>query len=261
MGEWRWVITVICNFCGLSIISGQAPVVYLDFSEASQNRARVAAPEAHYSVDLLHQEFSDGLQDYALDLSANTALRRPWILDSSENAALDFSQSFAIQFWVKTKPGARLGTAIMSNKSNDSLQVNGWQIHTQDNGAWAINLSDGDQQYNYDPTEKQKINDGLWHQLTFSIEKPKNEARMYKDGRCVAIYNLGSLGDLEGRLRTTIGGSDEYFEWDPRDSGRPSTVVLMRSKYGIETSPQRKLQKIGINIGQAPKKKELEKIR
>ena len=57
------------------------------------------------------------------------------------------------------------------------------------------------------------VNDGQWHQILISIERPKNEARMYFDGKQVAIYNLGKLGDLSSPLRTVVGGSDEYFEW------------------------------------------------
>ena len=211
--EMKSFLIFLVAICAHAFLAGQPPVLHLNFSDAAQNQVRVEANEARYSVDILRQEFAEGLEDYALDLSENAILRRPWVLDTTEDRAIEYNESFTIQVWVKTKRGARLGTAIMSNKPNDSLGVRGWQIHTQDNGAWAINLSDGDRQYNYDPTEKQRINDGLWHQLTLSIEKPKNEARMYRDGKCVAIYNVGSLGDLEGRLRTTIGGSDEYFEW------------------------------------------------
>lgn len=193
----------------------QAPAIYLSFSDGDQtkNKATVMPAEAFYSVDLMRNQFVEGLTDYALDLSELAMHRRPWILDSLTSSRITTAGSFSIQVWIKTLPNAEQGTPIIGNKKSNDPSSAGWQIHSQENGAWALNLSDGKAQYNYRPTTRMRINDGQWHQIVVSIERPKNEARMYFDGKNVAIYNLGQLGDLNSELRTVVGGSDEYFEW------------------------------------------------
>lgn len=196
-------------------LPGQNPIIHLTFSEGdrAQNKPLIPSEEAHYSIELMRQQFSDGLKDYALDLSANAMHRRPWVLDSLTSRQIDTDGSFSIQVWVKTLPDAAQGTPIVGNKESDDPEAPGWQIATQPNGAWAFHLSDGKTQYDYRPTPRQAVNDGEWHHILVTIERPKNEARLYFDGQSVAIYNLENLGDLASPLRTIIGGSDEYFEW------------------------------------------------
>ena len=197
------------------LLLAQKPIIHLTFSEGdqAQNKPLIKSNEAIYTVDLMRQQFSAGLKDYALDLSENAMYRRPWLLDTLITRAIDTEGSFSVQVWVKTLPDAAQGTPIIGNKKSDDLKAPGWLITTQRNGAWALNLSDGKGQYNYQPTERQLVNDGKWHQLLISIERPKNEVRMYFDGNPVAIYNLENLGDLSSPLHTVAGGSDEYFEW------------------------------------------------
>lgn len=208
---WGLLISVMQTLC----LPAQTPIVHLTFSDGdqAQNKPLTAPGEAQYTIDLMRQQFSPGLKDYALDLSANAMHRRPWVLDSAISRQINTDGSFSVQVWVKTLPGAAQGTPIIGNKKSDELQAPGWQIFTRENGAWALNLSDGEAQYNYRPTARQAINDGQWHHILVSIERPKNEARMYLDGEAVAIYNLENLGDLASPLRTIVGGSDEYFEW------------------------------------------------
>lgn len=102
----------------------------------------------------------------------------------------------------------------MGNKIADDLATAGWQIYTQDNGAWALILNDGKNRYDYKPTaERQRINDGKWHQLAFVVWREKKEVWIYLDGKNVAIYHTPNLGDLETALSTVVGGSDEKFEY------------------------------------------------
>ena len=98
-------------------------------------------------------------------------------------------------------------------KANDFATA-GWQVYTQSNGAWALHLNDGQGQYSYRPTpQRQRINDGNWHQIVFTVDRAKDEVWMYLDGRNVAIYNTPDLGGLETELATIIGGSDEKWEY------------------------------------------------
>ncbi len=210
-----WLLNLLLIYFQPRVLFAQDPIIHLTFSAGDDGSypAVVDPTEAVYAVDLLRPKFVKGVSDLALDLSADAMLRRPWVLDKFRYESIDFTQSFSVQLFVKTKPGAKLGTSIAGNKVHDSLALAGWQILGQPNGAWGINLSDGIHQLNYLPTDRTRINDGYWHQIVFSIEKPKNEARMYFDGQQVAIYNLLDLGALTGEKRTVIGGSDQYFEW------------------------------------------------
>jgi len=200
----------------VGINSYSQPVIYLDFKEGliKPNKEIITPEEAHYKSDLQLSEFTQGLNDLALDLSENAALRKPWILDSTLLPECNEKSSFSVQIWVKTLPNARQGTPVIGNKKAESPADKGWQIYTQENGAWALNLSDGKNQFNYIPTgERQRINNGRWHQLVFSIDRYVDEARMYFDGKNVAIYNIHGLRGMETNLRTIAGGSDEYWEW------------------------------------------------
>lgn len=192
------------------------PVLYLDFKDGlvKQNEKIISPEMARYKSDLQLSEFVPGLKDLALDLSENAVLRKPWVLDSTVLPECNEKSSFSVQIWVKTLPYAKQGTPVIGNKKADSEKDKGWLIYTQENSAWALNLSDGKNQFNYIPTvERQAINDGHWHQLVFSINRDIQEARIYFDGRNVAIYNIQGLRGMETNLRTIAGGSDEYWEW------------------------------------------------
>ncbi len=211
------VLFLACLTWCLSL-SGQGsapPVMHLSFDGPDRhlNKPAVLPADAIYTVDLLRHQFADGVSGQALDLSQDAILRRPWIPDSAAIGQIDWAQSMSVQVWVKTQVDAPQGTVIMGNQRDDQPSDAGWQISTQPNGAWAVLLSDGEKHYAYRPTRRQAINDGDWHQITVTIQRPKNEARMYFDGDLVAIYNLENLGSLASPLRTMIGGSDEYFEW------------------------------------------------
>ncbi|MEM6799756.1 MAG: LamG-like jellyroll fold domain-containing protein [Bacteroidota bacterium] len=210
---WPYFILTFL-FIQTSLFSQEA-LIDLSFSKGdqAQNKALIKSEEATYSLGLMRQSFSEGLNDYALDLSEKAMYRRPWIIDSLLAKKIQADGSFSVQVWVKTLTGAEQGTPIIGNKKSEDESSVGWQIGSQENGAWSLQLSDGQDQYRYSPTQRQEINDGKWHQIVFSVERPKNEARMYFDGKAVAIYNLGELGDLTSSKRTVVGGSDEYFEW------------------------------------------------
>ena len=192
----------------------QQAVFQMDFDEQGFEEQVVSREEAVYMVDLQQSQFVEGLSGKALDLSANASLRRPVKLDKSRFPILSEQASFGVQIWVKTLPNAKMGTVIMGNKKSDDLAAKGWQVYTRENGAWALNVSDGKNSYDYRPTaERQGINDGDWHQIAFGIDRDKNELWIYFDGKNVAIYNIPGLKELESELATIIGGSDEKWEY------------------------------------------------
>ena len=191
----------------------QEPIFQLDFDSHGFEETRISKEDAVYMVDLLESEFAHGISGRALDLSANSALRRPVKL---EKKTFPYSQkkSFSVQIWVKTLPNAIMGTPIMGNKKANDPDSKGWQLYTQKNGAWALTLNDGKNRFEYKPTAKrQRINDGEWHQITFTVNQDKEEVWMFLDGNNVAIYNTPGIGDFQTDLATVVGGSDEKWEY------------------------------------------------
>ena len=198
--------------------SGQGLVYYQSFDNPQLEAIQMAGTATRDSASLFHVQTSsycEGLKGKALDLTDEIAYRIPISLTKKDCPSFGEGSSFSLQVWVKTKPGAPLGTPIMTNATSN--EPTGWCIGTQENGAWYLSLNDGKNCYTYHPTaQRQAINDGKWHQLTVSVDKTKNEVWMYLDGRNVAIYQLEGLKSLESKFRTIIGGSDEYRDWDCR---------------------------------------------
>lgn len=207
-------ILMVLLFGSQITTNAQKPKFYLNFDDFNVPEKIVDKDSAYYAVDLQQSQYAKGLHGNALDLSANAMLRRPVKLNKKDLPDFSKKSSFSVQIWVKTLPNARLGTPVMGNKIADEPGTVGWQIYTQDNGAWAVVLNDGKHRYDYKPTaERQRINDGKWHQLAFVVHREKQEVWMYLDGKNMAIYHTPDLSDLETAFSTVVGGSDEKFEY------------------------------------------------
>ncbi len=180
-------------------------------------RAKEAIQNSNSLMGVHSPAYCSGLKGKALDLTANVPLRIPVCLDKNERPAYNESSSFSFQIWVRTLQKAPQGTPIMTNKkSNDNKSI-GWCIGTKENGSWYWNMSDGESQYNYEPTwQRQSINDGKWHQITVSFNRSKREVWFYFDGQNVAVYQVQGIKSMESELRTVLGGSDEYQDWSSR---------------------------------------------
>ncbi len=133
--------------------------------------------------------------------------------------ALWGKQDFSIEVWVQTIASNEEYQVIASNKdwhsgeikdftTNDAFGFSrtsginkGWAIICQPDGSWAWNIGDGKFRLDYRPTApRQQINDGAWHQIIFTINRERKEARMYFDGINVGIYNMGGVGDMNSEL-------------------------------------------------------------
>jgi len=194
----------------------QDPLFYFDFEPSSISAIKKAIPKdkAVYVTDLQQPQFAQGIKGKALDLSKDAVLRTPFKLEDDNRLSYDKNSSFSFQIWVKTKAGAIMGTPIAGNKITESLDSSGWLIHSNENGAWSLNLNDGKTRFDYNPMpNRQRINDGQWHQITFSLNHEKQEAWMFFDGINVAIYNIEGLGDLHSSAAIVIGGSDDKWEY------------------------------------------------
>jgi endonuclease/exonuclease/phosphatase family metal-dependent hydrolase len=198
----------------LNDVNAQKPVYQLNFDDFSFKEHITPKDSAYYAVDLQQSQYAKGLSGKALDLSANAILRRPVKLEKGSLPEYTEKTTFSLQIWVKTIANARMGIPIMGNKIADDGSSIGWQVYTQENGAWALLLNDGKQRYEYKPTaERQRINDGNWHQILFTVQRDTHEVWIYLDGKNTAIYNTPGLGSLETKLSTVVGGSDEKWEY------------------------------------------------
>ncbi|WP_316791136.1 endonuclease/exonuclease/phosphatase family protein [Pedobacter frigoris] len=209
------IAITLLAFLGYQINAGaQQPVFYLNFDDFNIKQKPVNRDSAYYVVDLQQSQYAKGLSGKALDLSSNAALRKPIKLNKGVLPEFNAKASFTVQVWIRTLPNAKMGTPVIGNKIADDLSTAGWQIYTRENGAWALILNDGKQRYEYKPTaERQRINDGQWHQIVISLKRDTHEVWMYLDGKNIAIYNTPGLGSLETKLSTVIGGSDEKWEY------------------------------------------------
>jgi len=206
----RLVIVTLITFN----LQAQEPQFQLDFDKNTYFQQKTKSKVAVYVEDLMQSQYVEGIKGNALDLSENASLRKPIKLENDILPDFNNNSSFTVQIWVKTSIDASQGTPIIGNKKADDFGSKGWQIYTKENGAWALNLNDGKVRYDYQPTaERQRINDGNWHQIIFSVDRKKQEIWLYLDGKNVAIYNTPDLKGLDSELATVIGGSDEKWEW------------------------------------------------
>ncbi len=196
------------------MVRAQKPTFYLNFDDYGIKENAFNKDSAYYKADLQQTQYTRGLSGKALDLSANAILRKPIKINKTDLPDYSDKASFSVQIWVKTLPRAHMGTPLIGNKIADDLAKVGWQVYSQENGAWGLIINDGKQRYDYRPTaERQSINDGKWHQIVFTVHREKQEVWMYLDGKNTAIYNTPNLGNLQTAISTVVGGSDEKWEY------------------------------------------------
>lgn len=102
---------------------------------------------------------------------------------------------------ASTKPWeqAEVIDLLSSRNMGFTLQTGGglgWTLAVQPNGAWTWNIGDGKKQrLDYLPTaERQSVTDGKWHLLAFTVNQSKTAARLFYDGKNVAIYSINWFG-------------------------------------------------------------------
>ncbi|WP_299537541.1 endonuclease/exonuclease/phosphatase family protein [Ulvibacterium sp.] len=154
------------------------------------------------------------------------------LVESKKPLSSIWAGDFSIILWVSTKSMHKEYEVLASNKiwnngyvkdyttnaafgiSRTSGSNKGWAIISQPDGSWAWNIGDGKHRLDYRPTApRQQINDGMWHQIAFSISRFTNEAYLYFDGINVAIYNIKGFGDL-GNENTVSLATDILAESD-----------------------------------------------
>jgi endonuclease/exonuclease/phosphatase family metal-dependent hydrolase len=227
------------SFGFFSSVYGQQksnPVIYFSFNGSIKGRSA-------YSITSTvngNPSFSQGIDGESLNLSASSNSRKRVIVNTKNSLSFDADQSFSVQVWVRTQPRVHQVHAILSTKKGLAPQDTGWVIKSTKLGSWKWNIGDGKDSYTYQPTaNRQPINDGHWHQLIFTINRNRGEARMYYDGLNVAIYNINSIGTL-GKESLNIGASatSDRAEWDTFDGWIDEVAIwdrVLSAKEIIET--------------------------
>ena len=85
----------------------------------------------------------------------------------------------------------------------------GWSVFLQPNGAWGWNLGNGKARLDYMPTEKQRINDGKWHQIQMVFHPKTESVWLYFDQEEVAVYNYGNTLVEATELASAIRSTDD----------------------------------------------------
>ncbi len=128
--------------------------------------------------------------DTSLDLSLHSISRKPLTLKFKNPFSLNDYDGFTIAIRVKKHAGDDQEYTILSQEKNNTSGLYGWRIIAQSNGAWGWQFGDEIKKWTYRPTKKQAIDDGKWHHLVFSYNSSKQEARLYYDGKNVAVYSV-----------------------------------------------------------------------
>lgn len=181
--------------------------------------------------------FDHGAVGRGVDLTGAAVNRYP--VDLGEVEALKGDSDLSVEVWVRMNPGTKDDNRIISSMDGFSGwrgttdETKGWAIRSRLDGSWewqilgpAHHEEEGPKKkaattvgmmfrgidrdnpsYSYQATpERQPINDGRWHQLAFTLDRQIQEARLYYDGRNVAIYDTGWLGTAPDSNHTVVGG-------------------------------------------------------
>ena len=164
------------------------------------------------------------------------------LLPRDEGAAWpDENGSCTVSLWLRLEGDADSFPALAANKpweggeivdliSTSNMGITrstgkgiGWALALQPNGAWHWNLGNGQHRLDYLPTaERQPVNDGAWHLLAFTIDRSKNTASLYYDGKNVAIYAINGFDNLNTEQDTFVGG--DGAERKPAIDGLVATI-------------------------------------
>ena len=209
------------------------PIIHLSFEGDLANTANPDLVATAGSPG----SFDRGVAGSSLDLTGAAVNRYP--VDLGEVESLKGDGDLSVEVWVQMDPGTRDDNRIISCMDGFSGwrgttdETRGWAIRSLANGSWewqilgpAHHQEEGPKKkaattvgmmyrgidrdnpsYSYQATpERQPLDDGRWHQLAFTLDRQEEEARLYYDGRNVAIYDTGWLGSIADSSHTVVGG-------------------------------------------------------
>lgn len=186
------------------------PLLYLNFN--GNTRTSGIEPFKIYGNQKL--SYLIGVKDSCLNLSVSSFHRKPVIIETKGDFIQNKQRYLSVMIWVKMQENDLEEYGIIGNKSINENSEKGWIISSTNKGSWKFEISDGFKHWKYETTPyRQKINDGNWHQIGFTIDKNKKVARNFFDGQLVCALSLNDIQSLEGDYNLNIGcspGSMDY---------------------------------------------------
>ena len=156
-------------------------------------------------------QFTKGIKGFAVRLDPKKEYSQIYL----ENISLDASKDFTVLFWIKTnsdRPAVFISQKDFKNKSIGEQKNPGWALYSS-GGTLAWCIGSGKRRINYERSNgnKMPIDDGKWHQLALTYSQRLTEARLYFDGRNVAIYKVGF--DFTNQESLTIGTTEHNLNY------------------------------------------------
>ena len=162
-------------------------------------------------------------------------------------------ESFSVALWVRLKGKGDSYPCLAGNKGWNNGEVvdllstsnmgktlstgtqRGWVLAVQPNGSWLWNLGNGKNRLDYLPTaQRQPILDDRWHLLSFSIDVSSKEARLFYDGRNVAIYAINGFENQLHDQLSMVGGNTTNDSNLPALDGKLSDARIWNKKLSDE---------------------------
>jgi exonuclease III len=168
-------------------------LVQLDFYQTIENKGLAGIDQLTSKA----YSFAGGVLDSALNLSANTTERWPLVLALSGEQSLNEYEGYTVEVWARKSMGDNQQYVVAGCKSETQDGFLGWEVGAAAEGSWSWKFSNGSQVWSYSPTvERYDLSDGKWHQLVFSIDIIRQEARLYFDGQNAAVYSLHGVDSI-----------------------------------------------------------------
>ncbi len=201
-----------CVFCSLLMVScvlfepspriPSVPLLYFNFN--GDNNSSGIEPFKIFGNQKM--SYVPGIKDSCLNLSRNSFHRKPIVIQTKGQFIHQQQNALSVMVWIKMEVDDNETYAIIGNKGVGEAAEKGWVISSTVTGSWKFEVSDGYNYYQYQATHKrQRINDGKWHMLGFTMDKSNHVARTYFDGRLVGVLSLPNLMDFEGDYHLFIG--------------------------------------------------------
>lgn len=103
------------------------------------------------------------------------------------------STPLTLELWFEGGATQERSWELISTRGREEASP-GWTIGASATGSWTWSLHQGESSLEYAPTAaRQPMFDGRSHQLALALIPERREARLYHDGRCVAVYAINGL--------------------------------------------------------------------
>lgn len=185
------------------------PLIFIDFKGSVQNTGLL---EVTFQGDG-NVSYTQGIADSSLDLSISSQYRKPVIVQKDPLSFLSDYPGVTILLWTLSDSFDPYEYFILGQKDYfEEMGIRGWSIGKSALGSWKWWFSDGINAVDYTPTAwRQPLNDKKWHLIGFSLDYHQKEARLFYDGKNVAVISLDNIN-----LSAT--GTPFYIGSDPLTS-------------------------------------------